>query len=414
MPVEEGRRTGQDPELPSPDSRATPLAAERSSSASDDWRLRLATIAMTVGAAHLSLNLYSGSLSLYLHRNLGLSLFAVGLAVGVAYVVQVAATLVAGPVIDRWGPKVALQIGPALYLVASLAFLATSNPVGIVVARVLQGAGIALILPAAFATIPVLVPLRVRGLSLGLLGLFQSMALAIGPQLGIWLLARSPTLLFSSAAVAAAVSVTLGLRVRVRKTSAGRSRLLQFRREWTAVLLLTLLTVVYWGVVVAYLPIHVPASEVTSVAWFFTADALGVLICRIPVGFLSDRIDSWRLLVLGTIVSAASVLLIALPPTLVGLVVAGLGTGIGSGLLIAPSLVELQNRSDDSNRGTAMALWATNFAAGVATGTIIGAPLISWIGFNATVIATAVVCLLALPACLRLRPQPMTNASRPA
>jgi len=243
------------------------------------------------------------------------------------------------------------------------------------------------------------------------LGLFQSMALAIGPQLGIWLLARSPTLLFTSAAVAAAVSVTLGLRVRVRKTSAGRPRLLQFRREWTAVLVLTFLTVVYWGVVVAYLPIHVPASEVSSVAWFFTADALGVLICRVPVGLLADRTQPWRLVLVGTLVSAGSVLLIALPPTLVGLIAAGLGTGIGSGLLIAPSLVELQNRSDDSNRGTAMALWATNFAGGVATGTIIGAPLISSIGFNATVIATALVCILALPACLRLRRSPLGQVS---
>lgn len=85
---------------------------------SDQWLYRLGVMAGLVGSAHLSLNLFSGSLSLYLERERGYSVSAVGFGVGIAYVVQVAATLLVGPVVDRWGPRIALEVGPTLYFVA--------------------------------------------------------------------------------------------------------------------------------------------------------------------------------------------------------------------------------------------------------------------------------------------------------
>jgi MFS family permease len=370
---------------------------------SDRWLYRLGIMAGLVGTAHLSLNLFSGSLSLYLERERGFSVSAVGFGVGIAYVVQVAATLLVGPMVDRWGPKVALRLGPALYLIASITFIATADPLGIIGARVLQGAGIALILPAAYATIPSLAPARMRGVSLGLVGVFQSVALAVGPQLGIWLLGISASLLFTVSAVAAAVSVALSPQLRLPAVAVRSVRLFKFRRAWIPLLALTFLTLVYWGVVVAYLPIHVPASLVSAVGWFFTADAVGVLVCRIPVGFLSDRMAPSSLLRLGVIVTAASILILLAPPSLASLIVAGLGTGIGSGLLIAPTLIELQNRSEEGDRGTAMALWATSFAGGVGVGTIAAGPFVEQLGFNATLVGAAVLCLMALPIALRLR-----------
>jgi MFS family permease len=381
------------------------VAAERIAAIrlSESSLYQLATLAGTVGAAHLSLNLFSGSLSLYLHRSLGFSITATGVVVGIAFVTQVGATLLVGPFVDRWGSSLALRLGPALYLLASLTFLSTQYPGAIIVARILQGVGIALILPAAFTLIPTLVTNRMRGMALGVVGLFQSFALAIGPQLGIWLLSERADLLFAVAALAAVISLGFSFQLKRTLTPPAAGRFFKYRKSWSPILGLTFLTVLYWGVIIAYLPIRVPASQVFSVGWFFTADALGVLACRIPIGLLSDRMPARWLLGLGIIVTAASILMIVAPISLASLVLAGSLSGVGAGLLIAPSLIELQNLSDDSDRGTAMALWSTSFASGIGLGTIAAGPVVEHLSFNATLIATAALCLAALPILVKIK-----------
>jgi MFS transporter, DHA1 family, solute carrier family 18 (vesicular amine transporter), member 1/2 len=357
----------------------------------------------------LSFNLFNGSLSVYLHRDRGFSVIGVGFAVGITFAVQVVATLIAGPLMDRRGSRLALRLGPAIYLVAALAFLASADPRTIIAARILQGFGIALILPAAFTIVPTLVPGRIRGLALGVVGLFQSMAFAIGPQLGLWLLSLHVDLLFMSAALAAAIGLGFSTQLREAASPVRSSQLFKYRTTWAPILALTLLTELYWGVVVAYLPIHVATSQIPTVGWFFTADALGVLVCRLPIGAMSDRLSTRWLFGAGIVITVASIALIVIPTTFATMIVAGAGTGIGAGLLITPSLIELQNRSNDSDRGTAMALWSTSFAIGIGLGTIGAGPLVEHFGFSATMVASAVLCLAALPIAVMLKAEPVRN-----
>ena len=76
---------------------------------------------------------------------------------------------------------------------------------------------------------------------------------------------------------------------------------------------MTFLTVVYWGVVTAFLPIHVPRNQLANVGWFFTADALAVLAFRIPTGFLADRFGPRWLLAAGVVVPSGAITLLPVP-----------------------------------------------------------------------------------------------------
>jgi MFS family permease len=319
-------------------------------------------------------------------------------------VVQIGATLLVGPMIDRKGARLALRIGPALYLAAAALFISSASPLAITAARVLQGLGIAMILPGAYAAVPTLIPPRFRGTALGAFGVFQNLALAVGPPLGLWLLQRGPGILFSAAAAAAAVGVLLSLLLRVGRSAGREGPVFTYRRAWTPLLTLTFLTIVYWGVVTAYLPLHVPRQLIPAVGWFFTADAVGVLVCRIPAGFLSDRFGSRWLLLGGMAVTVLAIGILLLPASGPSLVVAGLGTGAGAALLIPPTLNELQKRSDDRDRGTAMALFTTSFAAAIGVGSLAAAPLVERVSFEAALLASAVLCLAAAPLAFRMAP----------
>src|SRR5207302_5544515 len=109
---------------------------------------------------------------------------------------QLVATLISGPLVDRRGARLAMRLGAACYVLAALLFLTSAWLPAIVLARILHGIGIALVLPAVLSVVPAVVSRRFRGTALGTVGAFNNVALAIGPPLGLLLLAHAPATLF--------------------------------------------------------------------------------------------------------------------------------------------------------------------------------------------------------------------------
>lgn len=317
-----------------------------------------------------------------------------------AFGVQLVATLLSGPAIDRWGARLALRLGPALYLGAALIFVVATGVAPLGVARVLQGLGIALLLPAAYALLPSLVGPRQRATAFGVVGVIQNLALSIAPPLGLWLLSRGPTALFVTAVGAAIAGAGASLRLTAGSPPVARTSVFTYRRSWTALLTITFLTIVYWGVITAFLPIYVSQHHGGNVGWFFSADAVAIMLLRIPAGWLTDRLGPRWLLVGGIVLTDLAVAVLLLPPSLLVLILAGAGTGAGAALLIPPTLLELSVRSDEGDRGTAMALFSSSFAAALGVGSVGGTPLVSRFGFIPTLVLSAVVCLAAAPVAL--------------
>ena len=358
---------------------------------------QIGVLVVTTFCASFSLFLFSATLPVYLYRDRSFSLEAVGELVGLAFVVQVVMTLVAGPLIDRRGARLAIRLGPAFYILAAALFMTTATPITVGLARALQGIGAALIIPAAFSLLPTMVPGRRRGTALGAFGATTTVALAVGPPIGLLLLRRGPVVLFGTALAIAAIAFATSWVLDAGGPSQRRGPIFTYRGSWTPLLLVTFLTVVYWGVVTAFLPIHVPRAQLVNVGWFFTADALAVLAFRIPTGSLADRFGPRWLLAGGILVTSAGTLLLLTPASLLSLVVAGLGTGLGAALLLPPILLELTKRSDEGNRGTAMALYSTSFSAAIGVGSLAAAPLVAHAGFGPTLIVSVIACLAATP-----------------
>ena len=360
-------------------------------------RLQVGALVAVSLFSGFALNVFNGSLPIYLHGVQGYSLEAVGVLVGLASVPQLLSPLFAGPLINGRGPRVAIRAGTAVSLLAGGIFMVTGSAAGLAVARLLQGVAYALVLPATYALLPRLIPRRRLGTATGAFGTVPSLALAIGPPVGISLLQLGPDALFAGALVGAALALAATFALPGAAPAEGRQRLLALDRRWLPLLAVTFLTVVYWGIITAYLPLHVPAASRSSVGWFFTADAVGVLAMRIPAGYLTDRHGPRWLLVGGILLTAVAVLVLMLPATTLILVLAGIGTGAGAAFLLPPIIIELSALSDNSNRGSAMALYTCMFAAAVAVGSLAGAPIVVALGFNAALLMSVAACLAALP-----------------
>jgi MFS family permease len=347
----------------------------------------------------------------------------IGLIVGTAAVVQFPAAFLAGALVDRFGGTRMIAAGGAAYLLAALllalpGFDPATNLVPVLVARLFQGVGIATVLPAALSLVPGLVPAVRRGFGLAFVGSAQNLTPVFLPSLSLAVLSASS--LAGVAAVMAAI-VAVGLVVafarpfRAAPGSNGttaieaaddpgadvpdhatrgdglppaRRRLgFAFRRTWLSPLAIVLLYVAHWGVVTAYLPQRAHAAG-ADIGLFFVADGIAILALRVPSGWLADRIAPRWLILPGLAVTSVAIGLLVLPPTTPILIVAGMLTGSGGGLILSPLLVEISRRSAPADQGSAFALFSGALAGALILGSIGGAPIIAVAGFEAAVIAS--------------------------
>jgi MFS family permease len=359
-----------------------------------------------VGLTQVGFHLFIASLPLAL-LDAGRPDAAIGAVMGVAALTQVAAAFVAGGLIDRFGPRLVLLGGAAAFLLASgllvTGLAAADGPVAaLVVARVMQGIGLAACMPAALSLVPGMVPTARLAPALAVVGVAANVSLALSPPISLLVLHAASLQVVAAIALAgvaagAALVWPLGRAdqaARLAGPRASRTFRPAWRRAWTAPLAVSALFVAHWGVVTGYLPQRAALGG-ADVGLFFTADAIGVLVARVPAGMLVDRLGSRWLVLAGLAVTVAGLLLLLLPPTTPLLVLAGAGTGIGAALILPPVTFELSRRASDADRGSAFALFAVAFSLGVALGSIGIAPIFDRVGFEAALAAGIGGCVLA-------------------
>jgi len=105
-----------------------------------------------------------------------------------AYVLVYAVLLItAGRLGDIFGPKRLFVIGLVVFTAASAACGLADNPEQLIVFRVLQGVGGALLTPQTLSTITVIFPPEKRGVAFGVWGSVAGVATVAGPTLGGYL-----------------------------------------------------------------------------------------------------------------------------------------------------------------------------------------------------------------------------------
>jgi MFS family permease len=171
---------------------------------------------------------------------------------------------------------------------------------------------------------------------------------------------------------------------------------LGFDRAWLPPLLANALAVMYFGGIVAYLPLMLRHVHGPNAGIFFTADAVGVLLLRIPTGVLADRYGSLLPKVIGVAATLPGIAVLALPASIPVLIVSGAFTGVGAGLFITGILADLARLSSDANRGTAMSLGTGSFSAAIFIGSAVSGLLIG-AGFDAILIFGFATTAAALP-----------------
>jgi len=291
-------------------------------------------------------------------RHFGVGRAEVGAVLSAFAFMRLASALGVGRLVDKIGERVVLATGIGIVAVSSALAGFAHSYLQLLLLRGAGGIGSAMFSVSAMGLLLRVVGPTQRGRSVGL---FQGGFLlggisgpAIGGPLAAWSI-RAPFFVYAGTLVVAGTVAMVGLRraALARKpeptsdaAKPARASLADALRQRTYRAALVANLADSWaamGVRNTLVPLFVLESLHRGTAWVgvgFTIVAATNAGTLIPAGRIVDRSGRRPIIVAGCLLSASSMALLALSPTIIGYVVAMVIFGVGSGLLdVAPAAV---------------------------------------------------------------------------
>jgi MFS family permease len=290
-----------------------------------------------------------------------------------------------------------ITVGLVVLAVANAAYGLTHSLPPVFLLRIAHGVGWAVFGTAAYAFVAHIVPAERRGEAMGYYGMASNLAMAVGPALGAWVMARSgfPVLFGVAAALALA---GFGLSLGLEKLPAGPPAVEGALLERSALLpsLVYALFCVTYGAVISFLPLYARARGITHPAWFFTTYALTLILTRSLTGWLSDRHGRARVIVPGLLLAAVALVIFAFASTLAAFLLVSVLYGLALAALQPAMLALVVDRAPAGRRGAAMGTFTMGIDLGIASGAGLGGLVAARFGFSTMYLLAAGVALLAV------------------
>ena len=354
-------------------------------------RARLALLWLGSFALFFSFFLVLPVVPLYAQQ-LGLTSGEIGVVIAAFAASSMALRGWAGWAADRYGRRRLMLVGGAIFTAAPIAYAAASGWLSLFFVRLAHGAGMGLQPTAATAMVADVAPPDRRAEILGLFGMAAGLALALGHGAGV-AVARALGFvpLFVTAATIAALG--LGCLVLVPETLTTpdiRRFHLADTVSRTALFPSTLMlgmTLTY-GALVGFLPLHADTHGVNP-GVFFIVYALTLTAVRRPAGRISDRRGRAPVAVIGLVVLAGALVILALAEHMWSFVIGGIVFGAGHGIAHTVLIAWAADGVPASQRGRAMGTIYTALELGIALGSVVTGVAVASAGFTSTFLGAA-------------------------
>jgi predicted MFS family arabinose efflux permease len=344
------------------------------------------------------------TLSLYLSGQ-GCDEGEIGLIYSSFAVSSVTSRLLAARLSRRFGATKVVRRGLLICFAGTFMFFAIPHPFFYALARLMHGGGFGLTSTLMVSMAAQVIPPNRLGEGLGYLGLGATVALAVGPLLGLWIATSlGYKAMFVSIALCyvAATLISLSLpQLRLASDLKGESLGLRSFLEVRAFKPASL--IMLYGsascAVTAYLAIYCQEIGLPSAAVFFVAATIGTFSARLTTGRIYDRYGHFMVVPPSVVLLISALLAIVFLPSPAMLYAAAVVYGLGMGSIF-PALQALTLSAVPVERRTvASALFFNFFDIGIGIGTALMGLLAGLMGTFSVVYlaaASALVLLMAL------------------
>ncbi|MCL7713273.1 MFS transporter [Stenotrophomonas mori] len=294
-----------------------------------------------------------------------------------------------GFVVDRFNAKHVYLVALAAYVLFTSGYLLAHTVLAYVLVRWGIGLTFAMMGTAANTQAIDIVPSPRRGEGIGFFGLMSSLAMALGPMAGLWLMDRYPfPVIFKAALGAGMAGLLVATLVRSpRKPRAGAATVLSLDRFLLLPgipLALNLAVIgLGYGMLLAFAAIHGKQLGAANTGIFFTLMALGMMVSR---AFSGRLIDGGRVVAAthgGSAAIVAGLGLMAAAGTPGTYYLAGLLAGFGFGVVYPAYQTMMVGLGSHAQRGTAVATYFCALDVGVGAGMLLAGAVAARFGLAA-------------------------------
>lgn len=309
----------------------------------------------------------------YVHGPLDSGDVAVGIVIGAYAITGLLLRPFAGRLVDRRGRKPMVLLGVFGVSLGGLLYLPSLGFTGVILARLMTGAGEGALYTAGSVWIVDMAPVARRGRVLGLYGLAVWGGLSVGPLAGELLLDLGG---YNAVWIFAAALPLLGALVAARVPDpfvphAHSEPHPLIAPEAIGPGIAVALGAVGYAAVASFVILHLEDRGIGDGVVVFGAFAAMIVITRLVAGDLPDRVGPVRVAIVAGLVEAAGLLTIALAQDLAVAIIGACAMGAAFSM-INPSLMLIAlGRVTPSARGAAIGTYTAFFDAGVG----LGAPL---------------------------------------
>jgi len=303
-------------------------------------------------------------LPLHVHQTLGLSTFVVGLVTGIQFIAALISRIWAGHFADSRGAKRAVLAGllsavaGGLLYIVSLRFVGTPSISAtiLLVGRALLGAAESFIITGGITWGFTLAAPANAGKVIAWVGMAMFAALASGAPLGSILYSHGGfiAIALATALIPLASVLVVAPLASVPPRRGARSHLLRVARAVWLPGLGSALTTFGFGGLIAFSSLLSAERDWNPVWLLFSAFAAALVVARLFLGHLPDRLGGARVALISAGIEAIGLALIWSAP---GRLIAAIGavlTGIGYALVYPGLGVEAVRRAPPDSRGLAM------------------------------------------------------------
>lgn len=321
----------------------------------------------------------------------------IGIAVGVFTFAAVIMRPFAGALLDRYGRRPFLLAGLAV-ISASMYLYGWVGGIGaLLIVRLIHGIGWAFATTAAASVVADIVPASRRGEGMGWYGLAMTVAMAVGPVLGVWALEgytfQGVFLLAAGLSVIALAAVAVP-RIPFQP-SRERKRIELYDSSTVPVSMAVGFLAFAYGSVTTFFPLFAVTIGVNPGIFFFVY-ALALTVARPLAGTLSDRIGTPAVIVPATALTTVALVVLSTATGPAGVIVAAALFGVGFGSTQPALQATLLSLVPQERFGIANASFFTAFDLGIALGSTILGWVAAWLGYRGLFIAGAVSVAISL------------------
>jgi MFS family permease len=322
--------------------------------------------------------------------NLGGDNSAIGLVIGIFTISAILIRPFSGAALDLISRKLILFIGLAICFIAIGAYYWATTIFLLLLLRIVHGAGWGTSTTTYGTIASDIIPASRRGEGMGYFGLGSTLAMALGPMIGIWVMKSFGFgLLFLISLLSTLFSMALTKWMAIPQPHRATQKRVETRfyekfMEKKALFpsFLVLMMGVTYGGIISFITLYGKETGIGNVGWFFLTNALFLFVVRPIAGKIFDLKGHVWVLVPGAIFCIIGLFLLSDTKSLFGLILSAMFYGIGFGA-IQPSLQAWTiQRVLPYRRGVANATFYSGFDLGIGGGAMILGPVAQMTNFS--------------------------------